>query len=232
MYLSGKVALITGGGRGIGRAVALAYAQVGARVVVTARSQDQLEETAAAARRLGGEALALPCDVADPAQVQRLVEETLRTWGRVDILVNNAGVSTGPAPLAEVKVEEWDRIMAVNLRGLLLCSQAVIPPMRRQGGGSIINVSSPSGQGAAPMLGAYGVSKWGLEGFTQTLAAELAPARIRVNAIRPGLIATQMTNYSGLPPEAVTAPFLFLASDMSFFVTGRSLDAHTWQSQL
>src|SRR2546428_1975439 len=141
MYLTGKVALITGGGRGIGRAVALAYAQVGARLVVTARSQDQLEETAAEVRRFGAEALALPCEVSDLGQVLRLVGEALRVWERIDILVNNAGVSTRPVPLAEVTVEEWDRTMAINLRGPLLCSQAVIPPMHRQGG-SIINVSS------------------------------------------------------------------------------------------
>jgi len=183
-------------------------------------------------RRLGAEALAIPCDVSDLWQVQRLIGEALRVWGRIDILVNNAGVGNRPVPLAEVTVEEWDRIMAINLRGPLLCSQAVIPPMRRQGGGSIINVSSPAGQGATPFLGPYGVSKWGLEGFTRTLAAELAPFRLRVNAIRPGLIATEMTGYSGLPPEAVTAPFLFLASDASSSITGRSFDAHNWQSQV
>ncbi len=232
MYLTGKVALITGGGRGIGRAVALAYAQVGARLVVTARSQDQLEETAAEVRRFGTEALALPCDVSDLGQVLRLVRETLRVWERIDILVNNAGVSTRPVPLAEVTVEEWDRTMAINLRGPLICSQSVIPLMRRQGGGSIINVSSPTGQGAAPFLGPYAVSKWGLEGFTRTLAAELAPFRIRANAIRPGLIATEMTGHSGLPPESVLAPFLFFAADASSAITGRSVDAHNWQSQL
>lgn len=232
MELQGKVALITGASRGIGRAVAEAYAAAGAALALCARAAGELEEAAAALRRSGTTLVAAPADVSDAAQVERFVGEALRTLGRVDVLVNNAGIPGPHVPVTEVAPADWAAVLAVNLTGPFLCARAVIPAMRRQGGGSIINVSSWLGRNAMEGWGPYGVAKWGLEGLTRYLALELRRDRIRVNSISPGMVATRMTNFAGESPERVTSLFLYLASDASRHVTGRALDVTTWRRDL
>jgi len=232
MELHGKVALITGASRGIGRAVAEAYAAAGAALALCARSAGELEEVAAALRQVGASVVTVPADVSDAAQVERFVGEGLRTFGRVDVLVNNAGIPGPHVPLAEVTPADWASVLAVNLTGPFLCTRAVVPGMRRQGGGSIINVSSWLGRNVMEDWGAYGAAKWGLEGLTRYLALELKRDRIRVNSVSPGMVATRMTGFAGDAPERVTPLFVYLASDAARHVTGRALDVTTWRRGL
>jgi 3-oxoacyl-[acyl-carrier protein] reductase len=230
MKLENKVALITGGSRGIGKAVASAFAREGARLALCARSADELQQTLAELRRMRAEAKGWTCDVTIEASVEEFVRGAKTTFGRIDVLVNNAGVMTRPAPMVELEVRKWDYTIAVNLRGPFLVTQAVLPFMLKQKSGSIINVSSTLGRGAYPNFVAYATSKWGLEGFTQTLAAELASARIRVNSVEPGYVATKLTGYRGSKPESVTDVFVYLASDESNAVTGKMLSSSSWKT--
>lgn len=230
--LAGKVTLITGAGRGIGRAVALAYAREGARLALCSRTKTELSSTAAELGRLGVEVLALPADVSQPDQVAAFVDNAVAKLGRLDVLVNNAGVAHPEASLLELSLREWDRVLAINLRGAYLVARAVIPHMVRQKGGSVINVSSWLGRDALTGWGAYGVSKWGLEGLTRYLALELKPSRVRVNSVSPGYVATKMTNYGGAKPESVVDLFVYLGSDASRAITGQALDVETWKREL
>jgi 3-oxoacyl-[acyl-carrier protein] reductase len=163
--------------------------------------------------------------------VRYFVAKVLKVFGRIDVLVNNAGVMTRPAPIAELEVKKWDYAMAVNLRGPFLVTQAVLPIMIKQKSGSIINVSSMIGRGAYPNFIAYATSKWGLEGFTQTLAAEVRSHNIRANTVEPGYVATKLTGYSGSKPESVTDVFVYLASDEAQGVSGKMLSSSGWKSQ-
>jgi NAD(P)-dependent dehydrogenase (short-subunit alcohol dehydrogenase family) len=230
--LAGKVAVITGAGRGIGRAVALAYAREGASLALCSRTAEELHSTAAELERLGATALVVPADVSAADQVAAFVERALEKFGRLDVLVNNAGVAHSPVPLVELSVEEWDRVLAINLRGAYLVARAVIPHMVRQRGGSVINVSSWLGRDALSGYGAYGVSKSGLEGLTRYLALELKPSGVRVNSVSPGYVATKMTNYGGARPESVVDLFVYLASDASAAITGQAVDAASWKREL
>ena len=230
--LAGKVAVITGAGRGIGRAVALAYAREGARLALCSRTKTELSSTAAELGRLGVEVLALPADVSQPDQVVIFVDNAVAKFGRLDVLVNNAGVAHPEASLLELSLREWDRVLAINLRGAYFVARAVIPHMVRQKGGSVINVSSGLGRDALTGWGAYGVSKWGLEGLTRYLALELKPSRVRVNSVSPGYVATKMTNYGGAKPESVVDLFVYLGSDASRAITGQALDVETWKREL
>jgi NAD(P)-dependent dehydrogenase (short-subunit alcohol dehydrogenase family) len=232
MKLKDKVALITGGGRGIGKAIALAYAREGAKLALCARTAAELEQTVNKIRALEVEAEGWTCDVAIEGQVKDFVANAQKKFGRIDVLVNNAGVMTRPAPITEIDVKKWDYTIAVNLRGPFLVTQAVVPIMMKQKAGSIINVSSMIGRGAYANFIAYATSKWGLEGFTQTLAAEARTSHIRVNSVEPGYVATKLTGYSGSMPESVTDVFVFLASDESKGVTAKMLSASNWKSQL
>jgi len=232
MKLENKVALITGGSRGIGKAVAAAFAREGAKLTLCARSADELQQTIAELRRMKAKAEGWPCDVTMESSVKDLVHEAQRAFGRIDILVNNAGVMTRPAPMVELEVRKWDYTIAVNLRGPFLVTQAVLPFMLKQKSGSVINVSSTIGRGAYANFVAYATSKWGLEGFTQTLAAELRSSHIRVNSVEPGYVATKLTGYRGSNPESVTDVFVYLASDESKSVTGKMLSSSTWKSQI
>ena len=232
MKLENKVALITGGSRGIGKAVAAAFAREGAKLALCARSADELQQTIAELRRMKAKAEGWPCDVTMESSVKDLVHEAQRAFGRIDILVNNAGVMTRPAPMVELEVRKWDYTIAVNLRGPFLVTQAVLPFMLKQNSGSVINVSSMIGRGAYANFVAYATSKWGLEGFTQTLAAELRSSHIRVNSVEPGYVATKLTGYHGSKPESVTDVFVYLASDESKSVTGKMLRSSTWKSQI
>ena len=146
--------------------------------------------------------------------------------------MNNAGVMTRPVPTTDLEVKKWDYTMAVNLRGPFLMSKAVLPTMMKQKSGSIINVSSMIGRGAYPNFIAYATSKWGLEGFTQTLAAEVRSNNIRVNSVEPGVVATKLTGYSGSKPESITEVFVYLASDAATGISGKMLSSPDWKSQI
>jgi len=226
MRLTGKVAIITGGGRGIGRAVALAFADEGARVTVAARTTAEVEAVTRQIDARHGEALAVPCDVADEAQVRAMIRGTLEAFGRIDILVNNAGIST-LRPVWGIPKASFDRTLAVNLVGTFLCTKHAWPILREAGGGSIINVSSMGGIRGYPMLSAYCASKWGQIGFTLACAEEGKPHRIRVNALAPGRADTAFRaqikedKSRMLKAEDHVGICVFLASDESVFVTGQ-----------
>ena len=232
MKLKDKVALITGGGRGIGKAVALAYGREGAKLAICARTGSELEETAKEIRALGADCLAVVCDVSLEESVAKTAQEVQGKFGRIDVLINNAGVMTRPTPLAELEVRKWDYTISVNLRGPFLMTRALLPLMMRQKSGSIINVSSSIGRGAYANFAAYAASKWGIEGLTQTLAAEVSPHNIRVNSVEPGYVATKLTGYHGSRPDSVTEVFVFLGADESKGITGRMLSSSGWRSQI
>lgn len=232
MKLKDKVALITGGGRGIGKAVALAYGREGAKLAICARTEAEIEETAKEIVALGADCLALVCDVSLEESVAKMVQEVQEKFGRIDVLINNAGVMTRPAPLVELEVKKWDYTISVNLRGPFLVTRAVLPLMMRQRSGSIINVSSSIGRGAYANFAAYAASKWGIEGFTQTLAAEVRSHSIRVNSVEPGYVATKLTGYHGSRPDSVTDVFVFLGADESRGITGKMLSSSGWRSQI
>jgi NAD(P)-dependent dehydrogenase (short-subunit alcohol dehydrogenase family) len=232
MKLKDQIALITGGGRGIGKAVALAYAREGATVAICARTESEVDATLKEIQSVNPQCAGWSCDVSLEEPVAELVANVHRKFGRIDVLVNNAGVMTRPAPVLEIDVKKWDYTIAVNLRGLFLVTKAVLPGMIRQKSGSIVNLSSMIGRGAFANFAAYGTSKWGLEGFTQTVAAEVRSYNIRVNSVAPGYVATKMTGYQGSKPESVTDVFVFLASSESKKITGKMLDAGSWKSQV
>src|SRR5262245_5461355 len=232
MKLKDKVALITGGGRGIGKAIALHYTREGAKLALCARTGAEIDQTVKELRAVSAEAEGWGCDVSLEEPVKELVASVQKKFGRVDILVNNAGVMTRPVPMTELDVKKWDYTIAVNLRGPFLVTQAVLPIMMKQKGGAIINISSTIGRGAYANFLAYATSKWGLEGFTQTLAAETRSAGIRVNSVDPGYVATKLTGYHGAKPESVTDVFVYLASDEAKGITGKMLSSSGWKSQI
>jgi NAD(P)-dependent dehydrogenase (short-subunit alcohol dehydrogenase family) len=223
--LKDKIAIITGGGRGIGRAIALGFAEEGADVVIAARTEEEINETAKIIQSQGQKALAVPCDVTDEDQVRSMVEKTLDTFGRIDILINNAGMG-GIRPVWGTTRSNFERMLAVNLIGTFLCTKHVWRPMREKGGGSIVNVSSLGGLKGYRLLTAYCASKWGQIGFTMACAEEGKLDNIRVNAIAPGRADTalraQITEdkSSMLKAEDHVGVCIFLASDESKFITG------------
>jgi NAD(P)-dependent dehydrogenase (short-subunit alcohol dehydrogenase family) len=190
--LQGQVAIITGGGRGIGKAAAYALARLGVAVVVTARSIQQVEDVAAALRAQGASALALSADVADPAQVETISKRTLEAFGRVDILVNNAGIIWPVDEVVDSDPKEWAYNIQVNLLGPFYLTRAILPEMIKQGSGRIVSVSS--GAAINPILGAsaYSTAKAGLDMFTRALAHELASTGVTVNSFHPGMVDTEM----------------------------------------
>lgn len=239
--LKGKVALITGGGRGIGRSIALAFAEAGADVVVSSRNKrpPELERVAEEIKKMGRRALAVAAHVGQKEEVRVLLQKTLAEFGRLDILVNNAGANPVLSTMADLEEEVFQKVLEVNLMGAFLVSKAAIKPMVRQGGGRIIHISSISGLRArADRTGAYCISKAALNMMTQVMAKELAPHNILVNAIAPGSIKTEFSRANWNDPERkaqrlreielrrfgepeeVVGVALFLASDASSFVTG------------
>lgn len=233
--LSEKVAIVTGASRGIGRAIALALAEEGAKVVVNyARSGDAAHAVVKEIADQGGEAMAVQADVSDADQVQNLVTETRNQWGQIDVLVNNAGI-TRDTLLLRMKVEDWQSVINLNLTGVFLCTQAVSKMMLKQRQGRIINIASVAGQMGNPGQANYSAAKAGVIGFTKTMAKELASRNVTVNAVAPGFIATEMTselnaeeilNYIPLgrygKPEEVAGMVRFLASDpAAAYVTGQ-----------
>ena len=232
MRLKDKVALITGGARGIGKAVALAYAREGARLAICARTKSEINTAVQEIQRLKADAKGWSCDVSIEDSVKAFVGDVIKEFERIDVLVNNAGVMTRPVPITQLEVKKWDYTIAVNLRGPFLVTKSVLPVMLEQRSGSIINVSSMVGRGAYANFIAYGTSKWGLEGFTQTLAAETRSSNIRINSVEPGYVATKLTGYQGSRPESVTDVFVYLASDQANGITGKMLNSSGWKSQL
>jgi len=240
MRLKDKVVIVTGGARGLGRAYGLAVAAEGAKVVVAdvADGKPALKEI----EGLGAQALVVECDVSREADTLRLATETLAQFGRIDVLVNNAALygSLKRRPFMEIPIEEWDRVMAVNLRGLFLCARAVFPAMKAQGKGNIINIASGTFFKGVPHYIHYTTSKGGVVGFTRSLARELGDFGIRVNAIAPGFTPSG-ENEKNMPeagreanvrmrmlkraevPGDVVGTLVFLASDDSDFITGQTI---------
>jgi 3-oxoacyl-[acyl-carrier protein] reductase len=192
------VAIITGAGRGVGRATALELARRGARVALVARTVSQLQEVAEEVQALGREALVVPTDITDEAQVSMMAEQVLSQLGRVDILVNNAGIAFW-GEVENFPLEQWNLTLAVNLTGMFLCSRAVIEPMKQQRRGHIVNLSSGAGKHGYANIAAYCTSKFGVIGFSESLAAELGPFGIKVSSVLPGTVDTTFS--AGFPRE-------------------------------
>lgn len=237
-----KVALVTGGGSGIGRATAIAFARTGAKVVVGDVLMDGADETNRQIRQLGGESIAVLCDVSKSADVKTLVEKTITTYGRLDYAFNNAGVEGSVAPVTDWSEEMWDRVCDINLKGIWLCMKYEIPEMLKQGHGAIVNTSSISGLVGSPGLSGYTASKHGVVGVTKCVALEYAKAGIRINAICPASIQTPLIDrvivahpemkafLENAQPigrtgtaEEVAAAVVWLCSDASSYITGIAL---------
>ena len=234
--LSGKAALITGGSRGIGRAVAAAYAQAGAEVFICGRDERGVAAALREIAEAGGSIDGAAGDVGNRADAERLVWAALERFGRVDVLVNNASILGPRQELADYPIGAWEEVLRINLTGIFLITRAVLPGMIARNAGSIINVTSGVGRRGKARWGAYAVSKAGLEGFTQVLSDEVREAGIRVNCVNPSATRTRMRAAAypaedplTLPtPEQVVPLFLYLASDASEDVTGQSLEAREW----
>jgi NAD(P)-dependent dehydrogenase (short-subunit alcohol dehydrogenase family) len=251
VQLQGKVAIITGGGTGIGKAVALRFAQEGARLALAGRRPGPLEATAAEIQAAGGQAITVPSDVTDAAQVMRLIETTVERLGGLDILINNAGGGSHMFEIKDMPRDEWDYCIAINLTSAMLCSQAALKVMLPQRSGAIVNVGSRAGKDGLAGRAHYSAAKFGLIGLTQGLAREVGPHGIRVNTICPSAVLTegmeaglrQRADYLEISyeetvqsfadraalrrvstPEDAAALILFLASDESKAMTGQAIN--------
>ena len=234
--LNQQVALITGGGAGMGRAIATALAAEGARVVICGRRLEPMAETVEAIKAEQGEALAVQADVSEAGDVQRLVDTAVDTFGPIDILVNNAGIGGGDY-IHRQDIETWDRVLAVNLRGPFLMARAVLPMMRDRGKGRIINISSESGLEYYPGNGAYGVSKHALNALAEYIQRENQDLGIQVNTICPGMVITEMSenrpglNYDKcLQPEEIADLVLWLLTRQSNLKIGRPILIQTMEN--
>ncbi|MBB2496240.1 SDR family oxidoreductase [Aquipseudomonas ullengensis] len=242
MSFSGQVALVTGGGNGIGRATAQAFAAEGLKVVVSDVDVAGGEGTVQLIREAGGDAVFVRCDVTREAEVKVLMERTLAAYGRLDYAFNNAGIEIEKGKLAEGSEAEFDAIMGVNVKGVWLCMKHQIPLLLAQGGGAIVNTASVAGLGAAPKMSIYAASKHAVIGLTKSAAVEYAKKKVRVNAVCPAVIDTDMFRraYEADPKKAefvaamhpvgrigkveeIAAAVLYLCSDAAAFTTGHSL---------
>ena len=234
--LEGKVALITGGSRGIGKAIAMAYAREGAKVFICAREKTDLKKTVAEIRSSGGEVSWCAADISKVGEVKRIVREVRRAYGAIHVLVNNASILGPRDPVVHYPLSAWNEVLKINLTALFLVTKEVLGVMMRQKEGSIINLSSGVGRVGKARWGAYAASKFGVEGFTQVLADEVKEWNIRVNAVNPGGTRTEMRAQAypdedplTLPvPEDITGVFLYLAGAESREVTGKTFDARDW----
>ncbi|HWQ40948.1 MAG TPA: 3-oxoacyl-[acyl-carrier-protein] reductase [Desulfosporosinus sp.] len=239
MMLNDSVAIVTGSGRGIGRAIALELAVAGAKVIVNyAGRSDKAEETVALIREAGGESLAVKADVSQAGDVDRLIQTTLDQFGKIDILVNNAGI-TRDSLLLRMKEADWDAVLATNLKGVFLCTKAVSKGMLKQRSGAIVNISSVVGLSGNVGQANYAAAKAGIIGFSKSIAKEFAPRGIRVNVVAPGYIFTDMTEtlsigvqseiLRGIPlgrigkSEDVAKVVRFLVSPEASYITGQTL---------
>jgi NAD(P)-dependent dehydrogenase (short-subunit alcohol dehydrogenase family) len=239
---AGKVVFVTGGASGIGRAAALAFAREGARVVVADVSDHGNQETARMIEDLGGGALAVRCDVTRAADVQAALDQAVVTFGRLDVAFNNAGVEQQTKPTADITEQEWDRITAINVRGVFLCMKYEIPLMLQHGGGAIVNTSSGAGVIGFAGAAAYVAAKHAVVGLTKSAALDYAQANIRINAVCPGIIDTAMMQRVTADtaegrdsviaqepvgrmgtPEEIAAAVVWLCSDAASFVIGHAI---------
>jgi 3-oxoacyl-[acyl-carrier protein] reductase len=240
--LTDKVAIVTGSGSGIGKATALTFAKAGANVVSADINKNTAEGTAGAVHKLGREALSIHVDVRDKSQVENMATETIKKFKKVDVLVNNAGYGFITVPLVEMTEEDWDDRITLNLKSTFLCCKIVGKIMKAQKGGVIINMSSMAALGAYPMGSNYSAAKAGIKNLTETLAVELGPHNIRVNALAPGVTLTRLVQdlYAKRPelkalrltqiplrrvgtPEDIANVALFLASEASSYVSGQTI---------
>jgi NAD(P)-dependent dehydrogenase (short-subunit alcohol dehydrogenase family) len=249
--LSGKVAVITGGGYGIGKEIALGYAKAGANLALTARTPGPLEETCAAVTKLGVRAITVRADVSKEADCSRMIEETVKSFGRLDILVNNAGIAGPTKRSTEMALAEWKEVIDINLTGAWLASRAAIPVMVKQKAGNILMISSGAGRRGYPFRSPYAASKWAMIGLTQTLSMEWGAEGIRVNCICPGAVeGDRIERVIKARAEATKQPYdqvkrnflsmaamqrmvtegevarvaLFLVSELSAGVTGQTIN--------
>lgn len=239
---TGKVAFITGAGSGIGRATALAFARDGANVVVADIAEQNIQDTVRLIEELGGRALTVTCDVQRSKDVQAALHTTIETFGRLDVAFNNAGVEHATTAMADLTEEEWDRIVAINLRGVFLCMKYEIPLMLKHGGGTIVNTSSGAGVKGFKGGAAYVAAKHGVVGLSKAAALDYATQNIRINAVCPGIIATPMMDrFTGGTdegrqgaiaqepigrmgqPEEIANAVLWLCSDAASFVVGHAM---------
>ncbi|MBP1688867.1 MAG: family oxidoreductase [Deltaproteobacteria bacterium] len=226
MLLKDKVALVTGAGKGIGKAISLVFAAEGANLIICSRTKSQIEETAEAIRAAGRECLAVVAAVEKEADVTQMVNDGLSRFGKIDILVNNAGISN-PKPFLETSMSDWDDALTVNLKGIVVCTRAVLPHMLQRRVGRVINIASAAGVRGLPGSPAYTASKFAVVGLTQALADEIVDKGVRVNVICPGPVKTELFDSSPvkdfllknpaalLMMEDVTGAALYLASDLS-----------------
>nr|PZN03260.1 MAG: 3-ketoacyl-ACP reductase [Bacillota bacterium] len=234
MDFKDKVVVVTGAGRGIGRSIARMYARHGAKVVIADRNFQDAQETERLIKEEGGEAFAIFADVSRPEDVVTLMKKTEEIYGRLDILINNAGIGCWKSPY-DLTVEEWDSVINTNLRGTFLCSREAAKIMRKNGGGSIVNIASTRAIMSEPDSESYAASKGGILALTHALAVSLGPDRIRVNAISPGWIETgdyeklreidHLQHPAGRvgKPEDIARACLFLTDDENGFITGANL---------
>ncbi len=211
--LAGQVAVITGAGRGIGRAIALTLAELGARTVLCGRSREALEQTSTTIQDSGGQSSVIECDVTDLHSVEALAERVERTFYHIDVLVNNAGIGGAGGPLHLLAPDNWDRVLNTNLRGVYYCIRSLAPLMIKARSGHIINISSLAGKNALPNGAAYAASKWGLNGLSYSVAEELRAHNIRVSVICPGSTHTEFSPHPGKNNEK-----MLQASDVAHVV--------------
>jgi len=241
---AGKIIVISGGSRGIGAAVATEFAKLGARIAITYRSNKRQAETCLREiRASGSECIALQAEVSNAKAVRNAVRKVLAHYGRIDVLVNNAGVWRR-GEIGKMTEKQWDETIEINLKGTFLFCNEVVPIMKRQGGGKIINISSTAGQRGEPYYSHYAASKGGVISFTKSIAAELAPFNINVNSVSPGWVDTDMTEHvlhnpsirpgidSAIPrgrvatPSEIAGTVLFLASEMSVHIVGATINVN------
>jgi NAD(P)-dependent dehydrogenase (short-subunit alcohol dehydrogenase family) len=243
MMLSNRVAIITGGARGIGRGIALRFAEEGCSIAISDVLEQEGRKTVEEITKKGRDGIFVQCDVSDSQKVRNMVDQVIRKFGKIDILVNNAGIGLPPKSITDISDEEWDRVLAIDLRGVFLCCRTVVPHMKEKGYGKIVNISSLAAISPGGPMVHYSAAKSGVLGLTYDLACELAPFNICVNSILPGAIRTDMFEQIIPPsinkenfikevgkvvapmqrvgtPEDIARVALFLSSDLSGYVTG------------